>query len=154
MFAIAALDKDNKTFIVYMAFLASRSKTSVHPSWATQIALLIADEAPVTVPAEYSDFAEVFSSESAAELPKYTKINDHPIKLIDDQQPPYELIYSLELTELETLKTYIKTNLAKGFIRLFKSPAETPILFSWKSDGSFRLYVDYWGFNNLTIKNR
>ena len=56
--------------------------------------------------------------------------------------------------ELKTLKTYIETNLANGFIRPLKSPADAPILFVCKPDGSFRLCVDYQGLNNLTIKNR
>ena len=56
--------------------------------------------------------------------------------------------------ELETLKAYIETNLANGFIRPSKSPAGAPILFDRKSDGSLRLCVDYRGLNNLTIKNR
>lgn len=137
-----------------MASLAARSEMSIHPSWAAQIASLIADEAPVTVSAEYSVFADVFSSESAAELPEHTRINDHPIELIDGQQPPSGPIYSLGPVELETLKTYIKTNLANGFICPSKSPARAPILFVRKPDGSFRLCVDYRGFNNLTIKNR
>ncbi len=45
--------------------------------------------------------------------------------------------------ELETLKTYIETNLKTGFIRPSKSPAEAPILFDKKSDGSLYLCVDY-----------
>ena len=56
--------------------------------------------------------------------------------------------------ELETLKAYIETNLANGFIRPSKSPAGAPILFDRKSNGSLRLCVDYRGLNNLTIKNR
>ena len=55
--------------------------------------------------------------------------------------------------ELETLKTYIKANLASGFIRFSKSPASAPIVFVRKKDGSLHLYVDYQGLNNLTIKN-
>ena len=55
---------------------------------------------------------------------------------------------------METLKAYIETNLANGFIRPSKSPAGAPILFDRKSDGSLRLCVDYRGLNNLTIKNR
>ena len=51
------------------------------------------------------------------------------------------------------LKTYIKANLTSGFIRPSKSPAGAPILFIQKKDGSLRLYVDYRGLNNLTIKN-
>ncbi len=56
--------------------------------------------------------------------------------------------------ELETLKAYIKNNLASKFIRLFKSSAGAPILFDKKSDGSLRLCVDYQGLNNLTLKNQ
>ena len=56
--------------------------------------------------------------------------------------------------ELETLKAYIKNNLANGFIQPSKSPTRAPILFNKKPDGSLRLCVDYKGFNNLTIKNR
>ena len=55
--------------------------------------------------------------------------------------------------ELETLKVYIETNLANGFIRLSKPPADAPILFDRKSDGSLRLCVNYHDFNNLIIKN-
>ena len=81
------------------------------------------------------------------------KINDHAIKLVDNQQPSYSPIYSLGLMELEMLKAYIENNLASGFIRPFKSPAGTPIFFDKKSNGSLRLCMDYQGFNNLTIKN-
>ena len=56
--------------------------------------------------------------------------------------------------ELETLKTYIKTNLANGFIWPFKFHAGALILFNQKPDGSLPLCVNYWGLNNITIKNR
>ena len=52
------------------------------------------------------------------------------------------------------LKIYIQTNLANGFIRPSRLPANAPILFICKKDGSFWLCVDYWGLNNLIIKNR
>ena len=81
-------------------------------------------------------------------------MNEHAIKLEEDKQPPFGPIYSLGPVELETLKTYIETNLANGFIRPSKSPAGAPILFDRKPDGSLRLCVDYRGLNNLTIKNR
>ena len=51
------------------------------------------------------------------------------------------------------LKTYIETNLASGFISPSKSPTSAPILFVRKKNGSLRLFVDYRGLNNLTIKN-
>ncbi len=56
--------------------------------------------------------------------------------------------------ELETLKAYIKNNLANRFIMPSKSPVGAPILFDKKPDNSLRLCVDYQGLNNLTIKNR
>ena len=87
----------------------------VHPSRGPQIADLIAGKTPTKVPVEYADFA--FSQNLASELPEHTGINDHSIKLVD----------------------------ANGFIRPSKLPASAPILFDRKSDGSFRLYVNYRG---------
>ena len=88
------------------------------------------------------------------ELPENTGINKHAIELQDGKQPPYGSIYSLKLVKLETLKTYIETNLKTGFIGPSKSPGGTSILFDKKSDGNFWLCVDYQGLNNLTIKNQ
>ena len=81
-------------------------------------------------------------------------MNKHAIELKEGKQLPFGPIYSLGPVELETLKTYIETNLANGFIRLFKSPAGTPILFNWKPHRSLRLCVDYRDLNNITIKNQ
>ena len=81
-------------------------------------------------------------------------MNEHAIKLEEGKQPPFSPIYSLGPVELKTLKTYIKINLANGFIWPFKSPAGALILFDRKPDRSLRLCVDYRGLNNITIKNR
>ena len=144
-FAAAALDPEYETYIVYIAFLSSTLLASfdVYPFREPQISGLIAEEAPTKVPAEYLDFADVFSPDLASELPKHTGINDHAIELVKGQQPPYGPIYSLWPVDLETLKAYIETNLANGFIRPSKSPAEAPILFDRKSNGFLRLCVDY-----------
>ncbi len=126
----------------------------MHPSRRAHIAHLKANEASTEVPSEYADFADVFSSKLAVELPEHTGINDHAIKLVDDRQLPYGPIYSLGPVELETLKAYIENNQVSGFIWPSKSPAGTPILFDKKPESSLRLCVNYRGFNNLTIKNR
>ncbi len=151
-FAATALDPEHEAFVVHIAALSVDSGDKVHPSRRAQIAQLKADEALTKVPSEYSDFADVFLPKLAAELPEHTEINDHAIELVDDWQPPYGPIYSLGPMELKTLKADIKNNLAS--IRPSKSPAGAPILFDKKPDGSQRLYVDYRGLNNLTIKNR
>ncbi len=88
------------------------------------------------------------------ELPENTGINEHAIKLINKKQPPYGPIYALSPVELETLKAYIETHLKTGFIWPSKSPTGAFILFDKKPDGSFCLYMDYRGLNNLTIKNQ
>ena len=82
-----------------------------------------------------------------------TKINKHAIKLEKSKQPLFGPIYSLELIELETLKTYIKTNLVNDFIWFFKSPIGAPILFDKKPDRNFCFCINYRSFNNITIKN-
>ena len=151
-FAKAALDENSETFVVHVASLNS-NPLDVHPSRRPQISGLIAKEAPTKVSVEYVNFADVFSSDMAAKLPKHTRINDHAIVFVDNQQLLYRLIYSLGPVKLETLKAYIEINLANGFNKLFMSLAGTPILFNRKSDGSLQLCIDYQDLNNLTVKN-
>ena len=135
-----ALNKDDKNFVVHMVAL-SIVDSNIHLSWHIQIVLLQVEK--VTIPSKYADYIDVFSSDSMAELPKHTDINDHLINLRDNKQSPYSPIYSLGLVELKTLKTYIETTLANSFIRPFKSPAGAPILFIHKRNGSLCLYIDY-----------
>ncbi|GJX89607.1 putative reverse transcriptase domain-containing protein [Tanacetum coccineum] len=42
----------------------------------------------------------------------------------------------------------------KGFIRPSSSPWGAPVLFVKKKDGSFRMCIDYWKLNKLTVKKR
>ena len=151
------MDADSETFVVHVA-TREREEISVHSKRQAQIKVqvgaLLFNKAPTEVSTKYSDYNDIFSAEHTAELPENTGINKHAIKLEEGKQPPFGPIYSLGPVELETLKTYIKTNLANGFIRPSKSPAGAPILFDRKPDGSLRLCVDYRGLNNLTIKNQ
>ena len=155
-FVIAALDADSEMFVVHIA-IQEQERMPVHSERQAQIeakvGALLFNKAPIEIPAKYSDNSDVFSAEHAAELLENIRINKHAIKLVEGKQPSFEPIYSLRLVELKTLKTYIGTNLANGFIRSFKSPAGAPILFDRKPDRSLHLCVNYWGFNNLTIKN-
>ena len=119
-----------------------------------QVRVLLFDKALLAVLAEYSNYSNVFSVENTAELLEHTKINDHAIELEETKQPLFRTIYSLGPVELKTLKTYIITNLANGFIRLFKSPANALILFDRKPNRNLHFCIDYRGFNNITIKNQ
>ena len=126
----------------------------IYLAQAAQIAALKQEETLTKVPPKYVDYADIFSFDLTIELRENTGINGHAIKLEEDKQPFYEPIYSLEPVKLKTLKTYIKTHLKTGFIWPFKFPAGASILFNKKPNGSFWLYVNYRGLNNLLIKNQ
>ena len=164
-FVIAALDADSKTFIMHVA-IWKQKEMAINPDKkaqikaqsgaqsGAQIGALVFNKAPTEVSAEYSNYNNVFSAENVAELPENTGMNEYIIKLEEGKQPFFGLIYSLGLVELETLKTYIEINLANSFIHPFKFPMGAPILFNRKSDRSLCLCVNYWGLNNITIKNQ
>ena len=128
------------------------SKMSIYLARKAQLALLLIKK--VTMPTKYSDFADVLLKKSANVFSKRTGINEYVIELKKGKQLSYRPIYSPRPVELKILKTYIKTNLANGFIRASKSSAGALILFVRKLDGSFCLCVNYQRLNNLTIKNQ
>ena len=82
-FTTATLNPKYEAFIVHTAALNIYSGNKVYPLRMAQIAHLKADEAPIKVPSKYADFADVFSSKLAAELPGH-RISNHVIELMDD----------------------------------------------------------------------
>ena len=148
-----ALDVNSKIFVVHVA-IRKRKKILVYSKKQAQVGALLFDKAFTEVPAKYSNYSNVFLVENITKLPENTRMNKHVIELEEDKELLFDLIYSLELIKLETLKTYIETNLANGFIQLFKSPARILIFFDKKSDESLHLYVDYRSLNNINIKNQ
>ena len=105
------------------------------------------------VPPEYHDCLDVFSEEQANTLPPHRKY-DQGISLQPGTAPPLGPIYGISAPELAEMKTYLKANLANGFIRPSKSPAAAPVMFVSRLDGKLRLVVDYKGLNKVTVKNR
>ena len=96
-FAATALDLEHEIYVVHIASLISTSlitSLDVHPSRRSQISGLIAEETLTKVPAEYSDFADVFSPDLATKLAEHTEINTHVIDLEEGKQSPYGPIYS------------------------------------------------------------
>jgi hypothetical protein len=81
------------------------------------------------IPAKYQEFVEVFSMAKAEILPPHRPI-DHAIDLEPGHQMPYGRIYKLSEVNLRTLKAYIETNLANGFIQRSSSLAAAAILFA------------------------
>jgi hypothetical protein len=95
----------------------------------------------------------VFSKEEINRLLDHTEY-DHRIELIERSVPPFRPIYPLSEKELQTLREYLRKELAAGKIRRSKFPADAPTIFVPKPDGSMRLCVYYRGINKVTVKDR
>ena len=65
--------------------IRKREKMPVYSKKQAQVGVLLFDKASTKVPAEYSDYSNVFSAENAAELLENTRINEHAIKLEEDK---------------------------------------------------------------------
>lgn len=83
----------------------------------------------VAIPAEYWDYANVFSKQSGARLSK--RFNNN--KYLNNQELGTQLLYrpnyNLGLLDPEMVNIYIKTNLANDFISPFKFSAKVLIPF-------------------------
>lgn len=78
------LNSKHKVFIVYIAALSVDSSDKIYLFKKAQIANLKVDKALIKVLSKYANFAYVFLPKLAAKLLKYTKINNHAIKFVDD----------------------------------------------------------------------
>ena len=72
---------------------------------------------------------------------------------LDSREPPFGPLYNLSAAELEIIRMYIDTSLAKGWIHRSTSPARASVFFTPKKDGKLRLCIDYCGLNKIMIKN-
>jgi len=107
------------------------------------------------IPPGYCDLAAVFSKANADKLPPHCGHLDHSIPFEPGSKPHSGPTYSLSEVELEVLREYLDTNLAKGFIRKSLSLYGAPVWVIKKAHGrGLRLCVDYRVLNRSTIKNR
>lgn len=80
-------------------------KLAIYPSQAPLLAVLQKNKALTKIFPKYVDYADVFSPDLPIDLHENTNINEHAIKLIEDEQPFYRSIHSLCPVELETVNT-------------------------------------------------
>lgn len=111
------------------------------------------DEIAIQLPKELRDYADVFSPKKADKLPLHRSY-DHEIKITSDKKLPFGRIYSMSRDELQTLRTWLDENLAKGFIRPSSSHITSPVLFVKKPGGGLRLCMDYRALNDISAKDR
>ena len=100
----------------------------------------------------YITYKDVFYKDEAETLPPHWPL-DYVINVEMGKTPLFGPLYNLSETELKVLKKYIETNLKNGFISPSTFSVGALILFTKKKDRSLRLCVDYWGLNNITIKD-
>ena len=86
------------------------------------------------VPEEYHDLLDVFSKKDSDTLPPHRKY-DHKIILEEQQKPGHAPLYKMSPQELDAVKRYLDSHLAKGFIQASSAPYSSPVLFVKKSGG-------------------
>nr|GEV29329.1 retrotransposon protein, putative, Ty3-gypsy subclass [Tanacetum cinerariifolium] len=98
------------------------------------------------------DFPEVFPKDLPGVPP--TSQVEFQIDLVPGAAPVARAPYQIAPSEMKELSDQLKELADKGFIRPSSSPWGASVLFVKKKDGSFRMYIDYWELNKLTVKNR
>jgi len=101
---------------------------------------------------KYHEFADIFSKTKAETLSPHCPY-DLKINLEEGAQPLVGPIYSLSVSEQETLKEFIEENLNMDFIQPTSSLHSILVLFIKKKDGSLCLYVNFCSLNHISKKN-
>nr|GEZ40739.1 retrovirus-related Pol polyprotein from transposon 17.6 [Tanacetum cinerariifolium] len=97
------------------------------------------------------DFSKVFL-EDIPGLPPTRQV-EFQIDLIPGAAPVARAPYRLAPFEMKELSDQLQELFNKGFIRPSSSPWGATVLFVKKKDGLFRMCIDYWELNKLTVKN-
>ncbi len=108
----------------------------------------------VEVPAEYQQFAKVFSEEESKRYPP-KRAWDHAIEFKPDAPEAVDCkVYPMNRIEDEAVQKFLDSELEKGYIRESKSPYASSFFFVKKKDGKLRPVQDYRKINALTIRNQ
>ncbi|GKD83349.1 putative reverse transcriptase domain-containing protein, partial [Tanacetum coccineum] len=98
------------------------------------------------------EFPEIFP-EDIPGLPSVRQV-DFLIDLIPGVAPVAREPYRLAPSEMQELSDQLQELAGRGFIRLSTSPWGAPVLFVKNKYIYFRMCIDYWELNKLTVKNR
>ncbi|CAI7793637.1 unnamed protein product [Closterium sp. NIES-54] len=109
------------------------------------------------VPSELQELLKRFPGIFPDDLPEGLppqRAHDHQIELEPGAQPTVQRQFILTQPEPDELRKQLDYLLEKKFIRPSSSPFATPILFTPKKDGGFRMCIDYRALNRVTVKSR
>ena len=118
---------------------------------STELAIAAPKE-EVTLPSQYSVYADVFSEQTFDALPPRRDF-DHAIELKESFTPKVAKLYPLNPKELVACQTFVDENLKTGQIQPSKSPQASPFFFVKKKDGKLCPVQDYCYLNEHTVKN-
>ena len=98
------------------------------------------------------EYPDVFPDELVTLFPK--KDIEFKINLLPGTTPISKTPYQMAPAEFKELNLQLQDLLEREFIRESGSPWGAPVRFVKKKDGSLRLCINYWGLNDVTIKNK
>ena len=113
------------------------AKTSIASKLAQKV-----KETLVTLPKEYTKYAEVFSEEVTQKMPP-KRPYDHPILLDETFVPKIGKVYPLSHDEQKATDNFIEENLRTGKIRPSSSPQVSSFFYVRKKDSGLRPCQDY-----------
>jgi hypothetical protein len=127
----------------------------IRPQGKRNIVAMTSRQGPTTrkqhmdkVVAEYED---IFTSPVG--MPLHCQVK-HPIDLTPCAPLPNGPIYRRSFLENDEIKRQIHELLQKGHIRQSSSPCGSSIILAQKKDGTWRLCINYWAMNKITVQNR
>lgn len=95
----------------------------------------------------------MFRKSRVTSLPPYRPY-DCSIDLLPGTSAPKGRLYSLSVPKNQAMRENIQASLKASIVHPSSSPAGAGFFFVSKKDKSLRPCIDYWGLNNITIKNR
>ena len=106
----------------------------IHKSTLSTKLAIAAHKDEVTLPPQYSVYADVFSEQTFNALPPWRDF-DHAIELKESFMPKVAKLYPLNPEELAACQAFVDENLKTGQIRPLKSPQASLFFFVKKKDG-------------------